>query len=434
MHGRRVINLKVKVESNVERNGELSMVRTRTPSILTGEQAPLLVDADLSLFGPEERGELIRFFDEYVRKGGRADGKIEEFECLFAEKLGVEHVIAVNSATSGLFLALLACGIGSGDEVLIPPYTFAATAHAILHAGAVPVFTDINLETLCISPSAIRQRITKKTKAIVVVHIGGKPAEMDEIIDIGKENGLRIIEDCAQAHGATYKGKHVGTFGDGGVFSFGTKLMTSFRGGVITTHDKDIAATCRRLRYHGLEKGRYHYLHREPGFNMTMTPLQAALLIPQIRGLDSRFELRHRNGTYLAERLNRIPGLKAVVGPSYSKSNFYMLEVLYNPAGFEGLEREHFINALTMDGVPVSSTALAPYPIYRNPSIEKYATDLCPVAEKVYQSLVIMGHLMQSLVLQGSKAVLDEILDRITAVHEHSKEIVELFNRRSCRK
>src|SRR5262249_32003645 len=153
----------------------------------------------------------------------------------FARALGIEHAVAVNSATSGLHLVLRASRIGAGDEVIVPPYTFAATAHAVLHAGGVPEFCDIDSNTLCIAPEKVEGHINARTRAIITVHIGGKPADMDALSEIARRHGLMLIEDAAQAHGATYKGRPIGALGDAGVFSFGTKLMSSFAGGIIVT-------------------------------------------------------------------------------------------------------------------------------------------------------------------------------------------------------
>ncbi|HID90529.1 TPA: DegT/DnrJ/EryC1/StrS family aminotransferase, partial [Candidatus Bathyarchaeota archaeon] len=169
--------------------------------------------------------------------------KVKEFEEAFAKYYGVGHAIAVSSGTTALHAALAATGIGPGDEVLLPPYTFVATANAILHQNAVPVFVDIDPKTYNIDPEAIERAITDRTKAVIPVHMLGQPADMDPIMEIAEDRGLVVIEDCAQANGAEYKGRKVGTFGDMGCFSFyANKNMTSGgEGGMIITDDGDLA-------------------------------------------------------------------------------------------------------------------------------------------------------------------------------------------------
>jgi dTDP-4-amino-4,6-dideoxygalactose transaminase len=399
---------------------------SRTPNIIRGERSPLLTEAGSTLLGPPEREALSRAFDGWAAAGGREGGEVRELEAAIAAEVGVQHAIAVNSGTSALSLALAACGVGPGHEVLVPPYTFAATAHAVLHAGARPVFTDIDPLSLCIDPRAMERRVTPRTRAVIPVHIGGKPADMDGVRDVAARHDLVVVEDAAQAHGAAYRGRKVGGMGEAGAFSFGTKLVTGFRGGAVVTDDPDVAETCARLRYHGLDRREGRYVHREPGQHLTMTALQAAVLVPQVRHLGERFARRSANGAYLAARLGEVPGIHVAGPPTGSTSSYYMLEALYDPAVFAGLPREPLIDALAADGVPVSPAAVVEHPIYRNPSLEAFATDECPVTESVYPRLIVLGHLMQSLVLHGSTAVLDEIAERVAAIQRHAEQIVTL--------
>jgi dTDP-4-amino-4,6-dideoxygalactose transaminase len=413
------------------------------PAVLSGTPQPLITDPTLSLLGQAERDSLLRTFDECQRRGGREGEEVGQFEELFAGKFGVEHAVATSSATCGLQLAMQALGIGPGDEVLVSPYTFAASAHAILHTGARPVFTDIDLETLCISPEVIEQRVTPRTKAVMVVQIGGKPARMREVKEVARRHGLYVIEDAAQAHGALYEGEYVGTLGDAGVFSFSPKLMTSFRGGLITTNDAEVAEKCRRWRFHGLPgnrdrvrkqqqfeaTGQSHFVHYVPGHSLMMTPIQAALLVPQLDSLDERFALRHQNAAYLAEGLGRIPGLTPVAGTSRGKSNFYMLEVLYGAEAFGWLNRDQLVAALTWEGVPISPTAVTKMLAYQNPSLEPYFEQPCPTAEWVMERLTIFGHPLQSLAFHATRAHMDLILERIELVRRHAEEVAAHFAR-----
>ena len=303
---------------------------SKSSAWLEGEARPLITDSSLSLLGERERQALLRVFDDCARRGGREGDEVAQFEKAFAAKLGSKHAIALASGTSGLQIALEACGVKLGDEVLVSPYTFAASIHAILHAGATPVFVDIELETLCISPESIRSRLSPRTRAVVAVHIGGKSARMNEILQIAADHGLFVIEDAAQAHGSTLDGRYLGAFGTAGVFSFSPKLMTSFRGGAVVTNDDELAERCRRLRFHGLpSRSRVrtqqqldvavedHFVHHDPGYSLAMTPLQAAILMPQIESLDERFCLRHDNAMYLARIIhkNTVALVQMVVSP-----------------------------------------------------------------------------------------------------------------------
>lgn len=407
------------------------------PAILTGSPRPLINDPSLSLLGSKERESLLRVFDQCAQRSGREADEVEEFETLFAAKFGVEHAVSICSATAGLQVVMQAYGIAPGDEVLVSPYTFAASAHAIVNTGAKPVFTDIDEETLCISPEAIEQRITPHTKAIMVVEIGGKPARMREILQIAEAHNLLVIEDAAQAHGATYEGEYVGTLGDAGVFSFSPKLMTSFRGGIITTNDAEVAELCRRLRFHGLPGSRNrvrrqqqldtrhqtHFVHHEAGFSLAMTPLQAAVLIPQIESLDERADRRYRNGMRLAAGLSKIPGFKPVLGTNAGRSNFYMVEVLYDSSQFANLTRDQLVAVLSWEGVPISPTAVTEMLIYENPSLRQFNDQPCPIAERVLKQLLIFGHPLQSLVLHADEVYIDLILERIGVVYQHAEEI-----------
>jgi perosamine synthetase len=218
---------------------------------------------------------------------------IEDFERSFAEYCGTKYALTVSNGTTGLHLALLAVGIGPGDEVIIPDLTFIATANAISYTGARPVMVDIEPETLCLDPGAVERAITPRTRAIIPVHLYGHPAAMDAINAIASKNDLVVIEDAAEAHGAEYKGKRVGSLGRCGVFSFyGNKIITTGEGGMITTDDEVLCQTAKRLRDHAMHPNR-RYWHAEIGYNYRMTNLQAALGMAQLRRIDE-FSRRRR--------------------------------------------------------------------------------------------------------------------------------------------
>ena len=218
---------------------------------------------------------------------------IEDFERSFAEYCGTKYALTVSNGTTGLHLALLAVGIGPGDEVIIPDLTFIATANAVAYTGAQPVMVDIDPETLCLDPGAVERAITPRTRAIIPVHLYGHPAAMDAINTIASKNDLVVIEDAAEAHGAEYKGRRVGSLGRCGVFSFyGNKIITTGEGGMITTDDEVLCQTAKRLRDHAMHPNK-RYWHGEIGYNYRMTNLQAALGMAQLKRIDE-FSRRRR--------------------------------------------------------------------------------------------------------------------------------------------
>ncbi len=217
---------------------------------------------------------------------------IDRFEQDFAAFCECLHGVTTSNGTVALHLALAALGVGPGDEVIVPDFTFAATANAVLHAGATPVIVDVEAESWCIDPAAVRDALSERTKAIIPVHIYGQPCDMDAIMDIAARNNLYVIEDAAEAHGARYKGRRVGTIGDIGCFSFyGNKVVTTGEGGMCVTNSDEHNASMRLLRDHGMSKDK-RYWHEKIGFNYRMTNLQAALGCAQMERIDEILAFR----------------------------------------------------------------------------------------------------------------------------------------------
>ena len=250
--------------------------------------------------GEEEYGSV----SEILRGGQLAQGaRVTEFERGFAEVSGSRYVAAVSSGTAALTLALKALGIGPGDEVITTPFTFAATVNAILDSGATARLVDIQPDTYLINSSLVGMAVNERTKAILPVHLFGQPADMDEICDIASSSGLRIIEDAAQAHGASYRGSRVGSF-DVAAFSFyATKNLSTGEGGAVTTDDPAVDEAVRILRNQGM-RGRYEYVTN--GYNHRMTEVEAAIGIAQLKGLDERNTRRATNASGLLERLRDV--------------------------------------------------------------------------------------------------------------------------------
>ena len=266
------------------------------------------------IIGEEEIENVV----EVLKSGMIAQGpKVMEFEEKFANWIGAKYGIATNSGTSALHVALLACGIGEGDEVITTPFTFIASGNAIVYTGATPVFADIDLDTYTIDPDSIEDLITDKTKAILPVQLYGQAADMDKIREIAEKHDLKIIEDAAQAHGAEYNGEKVGTLGDMACFSFyPTKNMTTSEGGMITTNDEELAKKAQMFRAHGASE-RYH--HDEIGYNFRMTDIAAAIGLAQLNVIDEFNNKRISNANYLNEQLKDVEGIVTPKSPDNYK-------------------------------------------------------------------------------------------------------------------
>lgn len=255
--------------------------------------------------GKEEEKEVLKV----LRSGMIAQGQwVEKFEKEFAEYIGTKYAVQTTSGTTALHLALLSLGIGTGDEVITTSFTFVATSNAILYTGARPVFVDIDEKTFNIDPLLIEKKITKRTKAILLVHLYGLPADMTTIMKIATKHHLYVIEDAAQAHGALYKNKKVGSIGTMGCFSFyATKNMTTGEGGMVTTNSLKLAQKVRALRNHGMMELNYKYSFL--GYNYCPTNIAAALGLTQLKRLDKLNAKRISNAKYYLNKLKNIKGI-----------------------------------------------------------------------------------------------------------------------------
>ena len=260
----------------------------------------LMIPISKPLLGNEEEALVL----EVLRSGKLVQGqKVEKLEKKFAEFIGTKYAIATNSGTSALHTALLACGIGKNDEVITTPFTFIASANSIVFCNAKAVFADIDENTFNIDANQIESKITKKTKAIMPVHLYGNPCDMKSIQEITSKHNLVIVEDACQAHGAEFDGKKVGSFGTGCFSFYPSKNMTTGEGGMITTNDAEIAEKCRLLRNQG-QKVRYY--HEIMGYNYRMTDIAAAIGIAQIKKLENFNKRRIENAQYLTKKLSKL--------------------------------------------------------------------------------------------------------------------------------
>lgn len=292
----------------------------------------------------EERKNVIAAYDSsWISSSGEF---ITEFESKFANYCGSMFGIATSNGTVAIHLALEALGIGRGDEVIVPDLTFAATINAVLHAGATPVITDIDIDSWCISVESIRKLITDKTKAIIPVHIYGQVCQMDEIMAIAEEHNLYVIEDCAEAHGATFKGKVVGSIGHIGCYSFfANKIITTGEGGMCITNSREIAVKLRILRDHGMSPHK-KYFHEEVGYNYRMTNLQAAIGVAQIERIDEIIHKRDQILNWYEHELKDIENFQLQSTRENVKKVNWLVSILLND-----VNRETVMNKLKENGV-----------------------------------------------------------------------------------
>jgi perosamine synthetase len=256
------------------------------------------------LIGDEEKTAVMNVLNSGMIASGP---RTEEFEKKFAEYVGTKYAIATTSGTTALHLGLLALGITHGDEVILPAFSFIASANAPLFCDAVPVFCDVDPKTFNIDAEHIKKLITNKTKAIMPVHLYGQAADMNPIEEIAEKYGLHIIGDACQAHGAVYNGKKVGSFGDLECFSFyPTKNMTTGEGGMVTTNNDEIAELILSLRNHGREKTKWGYEHGRLGYNYRLTDIGAAIGLEQLKKLPKNIELRQKNAQYFDTQLSGV--------------------------------------------------------------------------------------------------------------------------------
>jgi len=302
---------------------------------------------------------------------------VRRFEHDFAAYCGTKHGVSLNTGTAALHLALRAIDIAPGDEVIVPALTFASTANAVLYEHAVPVFADCAADSWNMDAEGIGELITSRTRAIMPVHLYGLPCDMDPILNVAREHGLAVIEDAAEAHGATYKGRRVGSIGRIGCFSFyGNKIITTGEGGLCVTDDSALYERMTMLRDHGMDKGR-RYWHTEVGFNYRMTNLQAAVGCAQLERIDD-FIAKKR---WIREQYNqRLQELACILpGDTPNACSVFWLYTLLLPQDVQAQQRDELIDWLKQHGV---ESRLVFYPITAMPPYARYARSV-PRAESI---------------------------------------------------
>lgn len=324
--------------------------------------------------GEEEKQEVLAVIDENALTSSARDGgkRVRDFESLMRDYLGCRHVIAVNSGTAALHAALLAAGIGPGDEVLLPSFTFVATANAVVASGARPVFVDISKDDYTIDVSDAKKKITRKTKAVIPVHLYGHPCDMGTLGELAGKKSLVVIEDACQSLGSTYRKRQTGTLGEMGCFSlYASKVLTSGEGGAIATDDSRLAEKLKTIRNHGMVEG---YDTRVLGLNLRLPELAAAIAKVQMKKLQAMLAARRKNAQLLSELLK-----DKIVLPQEDASrafNWYLYTVRFA----SGAARDAARDALQKEGI--GATVYYDPPVHRTPFYRKLgaklpATDWC---------------------------------------------------------
>jgi len=382
-----------------------------------------------------ERGKLSTFIAQPGEHflGGE---KIKQFEKEFANYHSAKYAVAFNSATAALHAAVAACGVKAGEEVIVPPYTFTSTATCALMHNAIPVFVDIKSDIFCLDPAKIEHAITPRTRAIIPVHLFGHPADMDEVMAIAKKHNLKIIEDCAQAPGAIYRGRHVGTMGDCGIFSFQeTKNIMTGEGGMLISDDEQIAEVARMVRNHGevVLESQKHRTYRSDilGWNYRMTEMEAALGIAQLRKLDTLNDQRIELANYLSGNLKSTSGLMPPVVYPHVKHVYYVYSIKYNEHE-TGISRDLLVKALVAEGIPFGAGYVRPLylnPIYHEnkPFIYKhfgkeisYDKGICPVTERLYEKELILTPVCRA---PATRQDMDDVMKAIKKILDNKDEL-----------
>lgn len=344
--------------------------------------------------------------------GGIGREKLPEFERQFAVSHEAEYAISTVNGTVAITIALMAAGVQSGDEVIMPPYTFIATASAALMFGAIPVFVDVEADTMLLDPELVEAAVTPKTKAIIAVHIGGAPANMDKLKQIADKHGLRLIEDAAQAAGSRWNGKGVGAIGDLGTFSFqSSKNVTAGEGGIILTNNGQYADAAWSLANVGRVRDGGWYQHERVGWNLRMTEFQAAVLLGQMSRFEEQTATRERNGLLLTNLLRQIEGVRVMrYDPKISRHSYhlYMFAIATERSSF--VNKQDFIRKLVSEGIPAAAGYV---PLNKNAAIiegtrrwtQEARVYSCPVAESAADTEIIWLH--QNVLLGDESDMLD---------------------------
>lgn len=368
-------------------------------------------------------------------------GQVVQFQEEFARHHGCRYGIAAANGTATLEMGLRAMNLGIGDEIIVPTYTYVASATCVLQNNLVPIFVDVDPDTYNLDPDRAEAAITKRTRAILVVHFGGQPADMDRITEIAARHKLPVIEDAAHAHGCEWKGRKAGSLGSRfSSFSFqASKNMTSGEGGIVCTNHHPLAIECEALMWAGRKVGRPWYEFHRLGWNYRITEFQAAILRCQLRRVDEQNRVRMRNANYLSRKLAEIEGIRPLVQDPRTTVHGYHIYMFRYDEPKIGLKRATFLKALAAEGIPAFGGYA--FPLHKNPMFlkkrfingafplgTKYHPDVnyatfakkCPVAERACRYEAVW--LPQNVFL-GTENDMDDIVKAVRKVLDHKQEL-----------
>jgi 3-amino-5-hydroxybenzoate synthase len=360
-----------------------------------------------------------------------------KFEQDFANYHQVKYGVACTNGTAAIEIAMAALGVGQGDEVIVPDFTFIATASAVLSVGALPVMVDVDPETFNIDPNLVEKAITPRTKVIICVHIGGMPCDMDRLQEIAKKHNLLLVEDCAHAHGSEWKGQKVGSMGDCGTFSFqASKLMTAGEGGIVITKNADLEVRLRSVHDCGRMPGEWFYSHFINGSNYRLSEWQGAILSEQLKRLDEQAVKRIVNAAYLDRELARIEGIRPQKrDPRVTRNGNYCYIFHYDPKAFNGLKAEKFIEAFTAEGIPTQASypSVRKLAVFQNGEYLKrlssdaakerhdFLNQACPVTDDAAENTIWLVH----RTLLGTEKDTAEIVEAVKKIQLNAKELTK---------
>jgi len=408
------------------------------PALLGGTPVRKRPFPSWPIYGEPERHELTDVLES--GKWCRLDGNhASDFEQKWAAQTGAKHCLATASGTTALFTCLNALEVGPGDEVIVPPYTFVATINVAVLQYALPVFVDTDRETFQIDANKIEAAITPRTRAILPVHLGGSPADLDKILAIGKAHNIPVLEDACQAHLAEWRGKKVGTLGAAGCFSFqASKNLNSGEGGAVLSNNDELMDFCRSFQNNGRGQGNYAFSYVRNGSNHRITEFQAGILLAQLARLEAQTRTRTANAEYLTKNLKEIDGiLPARMYEGTTRNAYHLYMFRYDTERFHGLSRNKFIKALEAEGVPSS-------PGYGRLNKEPFISDLprlrsfqrcfssndlrnyperiqCPENDKLCDEAVWF---LQTMLL-GSRSDMDQIIEAVRKIHSNAAALAK---------